>query len=78
MWSCDTFQFHLLGVDKINVAGFTDEYSRYRMKSKISLYKNAASEVYARRDAPASEEFRVEFTSLTKNNSSVRFLKVNG
>ncbi len=50
MWSGNKFQFRLFGVDKIYVAGFTDKYSRYRMKSKISLYKNAASAVYAHRD----------------------------
>jgi putative transposase len=35
MWQGDTFQFRIRGVGKVYVTGFTDDCSRYRVKSKI-------------------------------------------
>jgi hypothetical protein len=43
----DTFQSRIWGVGKIYVTGFTDNCSRYRVKSKIYLHKDAASTVTA-------------------------------
>lgn len=47
MWQGDTFQFRIRGVGKVYVTGFTDDCSRYRMKSKVYLHKDAVSAVNA-------------------------------
>ena len=47
MWQGDTFQFRIRGVGKVYVTGFTDDCSRYRVKSTVYLHKDAASAVNA-------------------------------
>jgi transposase len=42
MWQGDTFQFRIRGVGKVYITGFTDDCSRYRVKSKVYLHKDAA------------------------------------
>ncbi len=49
MWQGDTFQFRIRGVGKVYVTGFIDDCSRYRVKSKVCLHKDAASAVNALR-----------------------------
>jgi transposase InsO family protein len=49
MWQGDTFQFRIRGVGKVYITGFTDDCSRYRIKSKVYLHKDAASSVNALR-----------------------------
>lgn len=39
MWQGDTFQFRIAGVGKVYVTGFTDDCSRYRIRSKAYLRK---------------------------------------
>jgi putative transposase len=51
MWKGDTFQFRIRGVGKVYVTGFTDDCSRYRVKSKVYLHKDAVSAVNALRGA---------------------------
>ena len=41
MWQGDTFQFRIYDVGKVYVTGFTDDCSRYRIKSKVYLHKGA-------------------------------------
>jgi len=45
MWQGDTFQFRIKGVGKVQVTGFTDDCSRYRVRSKAYLRKGAAEAV---------------------------------
>ena len=45
MWQCDTFQFRIRGLGKVYVTGFTDDCSRYRIRSKAYLNKDAKSAV---------------------------------
>lgn len=40
MWQGDTFQFRIASVGKVYVTGFTDDCSRYRIRSKVYLHKN--------------------------------------
>lgn len=40
MWQGDTFQFRIAGVGKIYVTGFTDDCSRFRIRSKAYLRKS--------------------------------------
>ncbi len=47
MWQGDTFQFRIRGVGKVYVTGFTDDCSRYCVKSKVYLHKDAVSAVNA-------------------------------
>jgi transposase InsO family protein len=47
MWQGDTFQFRIQGVGKVYVTGFTDDCSRYRVRSKVYLHKDAASAINA-------------------------------
>lgn len=47
MWQGDTFQFRIKGVGKVYVTGFTDDCSRYRVKSKAYLDKSAESALNA-------------------------------
>ncbi len=39
MWQGDTFQFRIHGVGKVYVTGFTDDCSRFRVRSKAYLRK---------------------------------------
>ncbi len=39
MWQGDTFQFRIHGVGKVYVTGFTDDCSRFRVRSKTYLRK---------------------------------------
>ncbi len=39
MWQGDTFQFRIHDVGKVYVTGFTDDCSRYRVKSKAYLHR---------------------------------------
>lgn len=45
MWQGDTFQFRIHDVGKVYVTGFTDDCSRYRIKSKVYLHKGSAESV---------------------------------
>jgi transposase InsO family protein len=49
MWQCDTFQFRISGTGKVYVTGFTDDCSRYRVRSKAYLKKGADEAVNALR-----------------------------
>ena len=49
MWQGDTFKFRIRGVGKVYVTSFTDDCSRYQVKSKVYLHKDAASAVNALR-----------------------------
>lgn len=41
MWQGDTFQFRIRSVGKVYVTGFSDDCSRYRIRSKVYLRKGA-------------------------------------
>lgn len=41
MWQGDTFEFRIHGVGKVYVTGFTDDCSRYRIRSKAYLRKRS-------------------------------------
>ena len=41
MWQGDTFQFRIHDVGKVYVTGFTDDCSRYRVRSKAYLHKRS-------------------------------------
>jgi len=43
MWQGDTFQFRIHGVGKVYVTGFTDDCSRFRIRSKVYLDRSAVS-----------------------------------
>jgi len=45
MWQGDTFQFRIRSVGKVYVTGFTDDCSRYRVRSKAYLNKGAMEAV---------------------------------
>lgn len=45
MWQGDTFQFRIKGAGKVYVTGFTDDCSRYRVRSKAYLRKGAKEAV---------------------------------
>lgn len=49
MWQGDTFQFRIQGVGKVYVTGFTDDCSRYRVRSKAYLRKGAEEAINALR-----------------------------
>lgn len=51
MWQGDTFQFRIHDVGKVYVTGFTDDCSRYRVKSKVYLHKGKKESVNALRHA---------------------------
>lgn len=40
LWQGDTFQFRIAGVGKVYVTGFTDDCSRFRIRSKAYLHKS--------------------------------------
>ncbi len=41
MWQGDSFQFRISSVGRVYVTGFTDDHSRYRVKSGAYLHKGA-------------------------------------
>jgi len=45
MWQGDTFQFRIHDVGKVYITGFTDDCSRYRIKSKVYLHKGAVESI---------------------------------
>lgn len=45
MWQGDTFQFRIHSVGKVYVTGFTDDCSRYRVRSKVYLQKSAENAI---------------------------------
>jgi transposase InsO family protein len=45
MWQGDTFQFRIAGVGKVYATGFTDDCSRFRVRSKVYLRKGAEEAV---------------------------------
>lgn len=45
LWQGDTFQFRIHDVGKVYVTGFTDDCSRFRIRSKVYLDKSAESSV---------------------------------
>ena len=45
MWQGDTFEFRIKGTGKVFVTGFTDDCSRFRVKSKAYLKKDSYSAV---------------------------------
>ena len=47
MWQGDTFHFRISGVGKVYVTGFTDDRSRYRIKSKAYLHRGAKEAINA-------------------------------
>lgn len=47
MWQGDTFQFRIKSVGKVYVTGFTDDCSRYRVKSKAYLRKSKEEAINA-------------------------------
>jgi transposase InsO family protein len=47
MWQGDTFQFRIKDVGKVYVTGFTDDCSRYRIRSKVYLHKNKEASINA-------------------------------
>lgn len=49
MWQGDTFQFRIQGVGRVYVTGFTDDCSRYRVRSKAYTRKGAEEAVNALR-----------------------------
>jgi transposase InsO family protein len=40
MWQGDSFQFRIAGVGKVYVTGFTDDRSRFRVRSGVYLHKS--------------------------------------
>jgi putative transposase len=51
MWQGDSFQFRISSVGKVYVTGFTDDRSRYRVKSEVYLHKGADEAIDALRSA---------------------------
>ncbi len=49
MWQGDTFQFRIHDVGKVYVTGFTDDCSRFRVRSKAYLRKGAGEAINALR-----------------------------
>ena len=49
MWQGDTFEFRIRGVGKVYMTGFTDDCSRYRVKSKAYLRKRKDEAINALR-----------------------------
>ena len=47
MWQGDTFEFRIAGVGKVYVTGFTDDRSRFRMRSGAYLHKSAKEAIDA-------------------------------
>jgi putative transposase len=51
MWQGDTFEFRIAGVGKVYVTGFTDDRSRFRVRSGAYLHKSAKEAIDALRSA---------------------------
>jgi transposase InsO family protein len=51
MWQGDTFQFRISSVGKVYVTGFTDDRSRFRVRSEVYLLKGADEAIDALRCA---------------------------
>ena len=51
MWQGDSFQFRISSVGKVYVTGFTDDRSRFRVKSRGYLHKRADEAIDALRHA---------------------------
>jgi putative transposase len=51
MWQGDTFEFRISGVGKVYVTGFTDDRSRFRIRSGAYLHKSADEAIDALRRA---------------------------
>lgn len=49
MWQGDTFEFRISGVGKVYVTGFTDDRSRFRVRSGVYLHKSAKESIDALR-----------------------------
>ena len=47
MWQGDSFQFRISGVGKVYVTGFTDDCSRFRIRSGVYLHKGAKEAIDA-------------------------------
>ena len=47
MWQGDTFEFRIAGVGKVYVTGFTDDRSRFRIRSGAYLHKSAKESIDA-------------------------------
>ena len=55
MWQGDSFQFRISSVGKVYVTGFTDDRSRYRVKSGAYLHKGADEAIDALHRALSSK-----------------------
>ena len=75
MWQGDTFQFRIRGVGKVYVTGFTDDCSRYRVKSKVYLHKDAPQQSMLSTGHSVPDESRVRFISIMGNSSSPKSFK---
>ena len=51
MWQGDTFEFRIANVGKVYVTGFTDDRSRYRVRSGVYLQKSSKESIEALRRA---------------------------
>lgn len=51
MWQGDSFQFRISNVGKVYVIGFTDDRSRFRIRSETYLHKSAKEAIDAMRHA---------------------------
>ena len=76
MWQGDTFQFRIRGVGKVYVTGFTDDCSRYRVKSKVTFTKMLPQQSTLSTGHSAQDESRVKFISIMENSSSPKFSKL--
>jgi len=47
MWQGDSFQFCIAGVGKVYITGFTDDRSRFRIRSGVYLHKGAKEAIDA-------------------------------
>jgi hypothetical protein len=70
IWQEDTFRFHIQDVGKVYVTGLTDDCSRYRVRRKIYLHKDAVSAVNALHWALRAGRIPREITSIMGNNLS--------
>ena len=59
MWQGDSFQFRISSVGKVYVTGFTDDRSRFRVKSRAYLHKRADEAIDALRHALSKSKRRV-------------------
>ena len=73
MWQGDTFEFRIAGVGKVYVTGFTDDRSRYRIRSGvISTQEREGGDRRSAARPPETEGPRGRRTSTTANSSSRR------